>query len=96
MSFLPKNVEIQWRMWLWRNYRNTNESTGTLDSEDDEGCGCGTGTPESSDGENGGCSCGCGGDYPDEFVVNNPSEPKTMADEDFIAKIRKIRSFHWY
>jgi len=64
----------------------TDESTGTLDSEDDGGC-CGTGSPESSDTDDGGCSCGCGGDYPDESVVNNPSEPKTMADGDFITKL---------
>lgn len=64
--------------------KTNEESTGTQGSEDDEGCGCGT---ESSDVDNGGGSCGCGGDYPDEFVANNPSKPKTMADEDFIEKL---------
>jgi len=37
--------------------------------------------------EDDGCGCCCGGDYPDESIKNNPSEPETIADENFMEKL---------
>lgn len=60
--------------------------------EEDNGCGCGSVDESMEDNldkvqKEGGCGCGCGGDYADESVENNPDNPKTMADEDFMEKL---------
>jgi hypothetical protein len=36
--------------------------------------------------EDEGCGCGCGAEHPDESTIDNPDEPKTIAEADFIQK----------
>lgn len=75
---------------------NDNEKTACSETpahqEVDNGV-CGCGTPETVEStekvpeKNSNCSCGCGGDYPDEYIKNNPDEPKTIADSEFMEKL---------
>jgi NAD-dependent dihydropyrimidine dehydrogenase PreA subunit len=44
-------------------------------------------SPENPPEEDSGCGCGCGADYTDESVKNNPTEPKTQVDDNFIQKL---------
>lgn len=65
--------------------------TSTPQEVENEGCGCGTAestvSTENSPEEESKCSCGCGGDYPDEYVRYNPSDPKKLVTDDFIRKL---------
>lgn len=58
--------------------------------EEDNECGYSPENPEEMGEEDDGCGCGCGvTEYPDQSQINNPAQPKFMADNDFINELEK-------